>query len=342
MILLPDDFLSSDTFKKFKEVCQCSESEAFFYFINVVGKSKEYARAIPQHDIKDIFDVLAGSTLPPGRVFEAFQAIGMSAAQPYLRLMDYYDDTTHKSFMSYLKRQKILYTGGKKRAGYKELMSASEAARIQQQKHSEVLKEHEKRQIRQAKITAKRGPQGNFYDRPVPPFQRVIYAYKEMKGIDMKDREWDKYNFKRFCRAAYSILAAFVADLNKSVAYVIYKGQQFDSRDLIWTLDTIAKHAWMDRSKFNAPASDEVGTDNILDNRRPVQSSRPGTEILSAGEILAAGNVLPPRENANQEQPAPILADESDNGRHGSADGRVHEKALPDLEANGNEISKDI
>src|SRR5258706_1378323 len=56
------------------------------------------------------------------------------------------------------------------------------------------------------------------------PIQRVVNAYKETKGVDLNDKDWDKANYSRYCKAAESLIKC-LKTWERAATYVIGKGQ---------------------------------------------------------------------------------------------------------------------
>ncbi len=123
--------------------------------------------------------------------------------------------------------------------------------------------------------------------KPLTPLQRVVGAYKIAKGNDRDDKAWDKANFGRYSKAAKSLIDCFGGDEKAAVVYLLGRGQELDDKGLDWTLETISRHAWDNKSKLtegtDGSEHGKVGPDNLLGARR---SSR----ATPAGEL--AGGVL--------------------------------------------------
>ncbi len=120
------------------------------------------------------------------------------------------------------------------------------------------------------------------------PIQRVVNAYKEAKGVGMEDKGWDRANFSRYTKAAKSLIEC-LNGWEPAAVYVIGKGQEFDDKNLDWTLETIKKHAWDNRGKLNAGAQPKMGVDPVLGPRRNKRTSRARKQIIHSGEIVARG-----------------------------------------------------
>ena len=56
------------------------------------------------------------------------------------------------------------------------------------------------------------------------PLQKVIRGFKEAKGVDSENKDWDRKFFSRYTRPAQDLLVAFDGDANKAIVYILTKG----------------------------------------------------------------------------------------------------------------------
>ena len=123
--------------------------------------------------------------------------------------------------------------------------------------------------------------------------QKIVNAYKISRGIPKDDKSWDKANFSRYSKSAKAMLECFGGDVQKSVAYVLLKADQFREKGLEYTLETLARHAYDAKGgREEVPADDvkkiEGGKNHAipavtLDEHRLLES-RPGSGASQAGE----------------------------------------------------------
>lgn len=125
------------------------------------------------------------------------------------------------------------------------------------------------------------------------PIHLIMRAFKEAKGIDANDAEWDRKHFKRFARAAADIQKIFGTRIDDAIDYVLAKGDEFDTQHLEgWGLEGIARAAATDPRAQNL--SKENGGENGFKNGtvgadRMVREGRGGI-TASAGSL--AGDAL--------------------------------------------------
>jgi len=132
--------------------------------------------------------------------------------------------------------------------------------------------------------------------------QKVVNAYKIVKGIDKNDKGWDKANFGRYSKAAKSLLGLFVG-MESAVAYVIAQGNEFTDKGLSWTLETVARHAWDNKGKFFGGENERER--NSMDANCVVGSG--GLRgVAHAGDIAkkVIGDILPARPRLDNEDDA--------------------------------------
>lgn len=155
---------------------------------------------------------------------------------------------------------------------------------------------------------------------------KIIAAYKialGMKKDTVRWKQWDKYNYARNAKAASSILTAFLVSeekevpelaVQKSVAFLIIKCDQWQDANLAFTLETVARWAWDEGEKFNADENTdlavrkEMGYDSrgqITGHSEPPRSRK---QVESAGEILGTGLFGMAPGNSLKANAKPLLA----------------------------------
>ena len=73
--------------------------------------------------------------------------------------------------------------------------------------------------------------------------QKIVCAYKALKGFDMEDRAWDKLNFKRCSKSAKQLLEYFDNNWETVVKCLESLAKEFNHKCLEWTLETCVKWA---------------------------------------------------------------------------------------------------
>lgn len=124
--------------------------------------------------------------------------------------------------------------------------------------------------------------------------QRVVNAYKIVKGIAKDDKGWDKANYARYSKAAKTIIEA-TGNGKRGAAFVIVQGNHFISIGITWTLETIARHAWDKKGEINGIENDAgepfaMGADKVPEQRQLGRDPHSGE---GGGEILERGMVWP-------------------------------------------------
>jgi len=115
---------------------------------------------------------------------------------------------------------------------------------------------------------------------------KIVDAYKISKGYEkssLKWKAWDKANYGRAAKAAKSTLEAFEGDVERAVFFVLAKAEEWDEKNLSWTLETISRHAWDDGARFvkegvSGLESKPVVKDSLLGYAKP-------TSITSTGDL---------------------------------------------------------
>lgn len=132
------------------------------------------------------------------------------------------------------------------------------------------------------------------------PIQRIVTMYKLGKGIAWDDKQWDKANFRRYSKAAKSLLEAFRAHEKQAAAWLDRLAEDWNAKNLTWTLETAARHAWDSRAKIdqeeinNGPHGKPVGPDRVLGAGRPPEIARAGDLASQALRDLQGKGGLTP------------------------------------------------
>jgi uncharacterized protein YdaU (DUF1376 family) len=123
--------------------------------------------------------------------------------------------------------------------------------------------------------------------RELTPVQRIVGAYKIAKGNDRDDKAWDKANFGRYSKAAKSLLDCFAGNLEAAVTYLLGTGEDWDGKGITWTLETIQRHAWDNKTKLTEAANGSehrpLDADDILG---PTRLQRPTEARALAAEAM--------------------------------------------------------
>lgn len=83
--------------------------------------------------------------------------------------------------------------------------------------------------------------------KPLTGIQKVMRAFKEAKGIDADDADWDTLHFKRFARPAADLLKIFKNDADAAILYVLKKGGDLDDKQMSsWGLEAVSRAAATD------------------------------------------------------------------------------------------------
>lgn len=100
------------------------------------------------------------------------------------------------------------------------------------------------------KKESKEIPEGNL--KQPTDIQKIVEAYKELKGIPKDNKAWDSANFSRFTKNAKAIMDSLSCNGDVAVEYLRAMGAYWDSKGMDWHLGTIAKNAG-DGKKPSAP-----------------------------------------------------------------------------------------
>jgi len=78
--------------------------------------------------------------------------------------------------------------------------------------------------------------------KPKTDVQKVVLAYKLMKGFDKEDKGWDDLNFARCSKPAKQLLK-FFGNYQDAILSIQDIGEYFDKKDIPWGLEAICKNA---------------------------------------------------------------------------------------------------
>ena len=78
------------------------------------------------------------------------------------------------------------------------------------------------------------------------PEQRLMCAYKILKGVGAEDRDWDKEQWPKRVRGMQKLLKAFRGDSDAAIDFLSERSSALDKKSLSWTIETIASQAWED------------------------------------------------------------------------------------------------
>lgn len=142
-------------------------------------------------------------------------------------------------------------------------------------------------------------------ERKLLPINQVMRAFKEAKGIDADDANWDKKFYKRFIRPAKEILSIFDDNHMRAIGYILTEGSRLDESGLDWGLDAIIRAAGRDYSKIfggnNGSLNDgSVVADSLSGpgrNRRITPSGEVVSDVLRSLAI-SRNKSNPPERNA--------------------------------------------
>lgn len=125
----------------------------------------------------------------------------------------------------------------------------------------------------------------------ISPIQQIVEAYKMAKNVSRKDKGWDKQNFSRYAKAAKGLLDCFKGDLSRAGAYVFAQGEEFDSKNISWTLETIARHAWDNKGKIDEHELSTLDAAGLLEQSRPVKAAQERSVANRNSRPVRAGEI---------------------------------------------------
>jgi hypothetical protein len=73
--------------------------------------------------------------------------------------------------------------------------------------------------------------------------QKVVLSFKEITGVDLQDKEWDKVYFPRYTKPAKQLLDLLGDDWERCWKCIRDVASWLESKNLSWTPETIVKHA---------------------------------------------------------------------------------------------------
>lgn len=102
--------------------------------------------------------------------------------------------------------------------------------------------------------------------RPLTPQQIIVRYFKEAKGVDADDKEWDKRHWNgRLGKDANAVLRAFAGDAKKAGEYILVKGLEWEHLP-DWGLNGVVAAAGRDPRLIGGEhgrTDDEVGADRL-------------------------------------------------------------------------------
>lgn len=151
----------------------------------------------------------------------------------------------------------------------------------------EEVEEEGEREGEKDKTLAATPPQA---PRKFTPSQKVIRGFKEAKGIDSDDKEWDRKFAARYARAANELLVAFNGDADKAIVYILVKGEEWQHLP-DWGLEAVVKCAGREYLRIggneNGSERESVGADRVdgpRSNRRYTPSGDLARDALRSLE----------------------------------------------------------
>lgn len=99
------------------------------------------------------------------------------------------------------------------------------------------------------------------------PIQMVIRGFKEAKGIDADDKDWDRKFFARNAKVAKEVLNAFDGNALNAVFYILKKGSEWSHLD-DWGLEAIHRACGREYNKIrglsDGSENGTVGADGVV------------------------------------------------------------------------------
>lgn len=77
------------------------------------------------------------------------------------------------------------------------------------------------------------------------PIQRVMRSFKELKGIDPDNADWDKKHFSRHIKAGRDLLKVFDEDAEQAILYMKLKKKEWESL-IDWGMEGVIRSASRD------------------------------------------------------------------------------------------------
>lgn len=145
------------------------------------------------------------------------------------------------------------------------------------------------------------------YPLPSPetsPDKCLVLTYKTTKGFAFDDRDWDKANWGR-CAQAAKTLMGLCKDLPTAEACLKGLGEEYDTKGLSWTLETICRNAgeWLKRHGRIDENASRAGLRMALAGRKTERTGQKGLEPVSEGKILSAFRGGEDTQEGNQPNP---------------------------------------
>lgn len=109
------------------------------------------------------------------------------------------------------------------------------------------------------------------------PLQMVIRGFKEAKGIDADNKDWDRKFFARQTRPAKELLVAFDGDALAAIAYILAKSVEWEHLS-DWGLEAVVKAAGREYNRIGGENGrkdkpvEPIGLDGSTGHRRLASS----------------------------------------------------------------------
>lgn len=128
------------------------------------------------------------------------------------------------------------------------------------------------------------------YELPDPkkePQKCLVLTYKTLKGIQYDNRAWDRMNFGR-CMVSASILMGLCRSLVLAEQCLSEMGDSYDSDDITWTLETVARnaHDWLKKKGHLDANASRAGLRMAIAKRQSEGNRQGGMVKASAGPVL--------------------------------------------------------
>lgn len=131
--------------------------------------------------------------------------------------------------------------------------------------------------ISPAYVPAPRLPEYQIPEPQEQPAKALVIAYKIEKKVPYDSREWDNLNFKRCMPAAQSVLIA-CGTFESAYACIRDIGDRFNSQEINWTLETIARHAHEWKAKNGGNKNEHTNRQRFLSDLARQRATRKAVE----------------------------------------------------------------
>lgn len=110
-----------------------------------------------------------------------------------------------------------------------------------------------------------------------PAGSLTMYFKVVLKGVEFDDRVWDRTHWARVKRAATQLMQ-ICGDFKTAKQCVDELGQDFNRRELTWTLETVLKYAHEWKRKRGGRDVELKGRQRFFDELAKQRASRQGVE----------------------------------------------------------------